>query len=73
MANKQRGEVLWSEVVQVLVSESTKASLAETAVRQGLSQSAMARKLLEKGLEKEWLAVSDQAEQSQNETQKHHL
>lgn len=61
MANKRRGEVLWSEIVQVLVSESTKASLVETAVRQGLSQSAMARKLLEEGLEKEWPAIQDQA------------
>ena len=50
MANRRRGVVLWKETVQVLVSEETKARLAEAAVIHGLSQSAMARQLIEEGL-----------------------
>ena len=52
MANRRRGEVLWTEVVQVMVSQTTKAELSEAATSQGISQSALARQLIETGLSK---------------------
>ena len=52
MANKVQGTERWSEVVQVMVSEETKASLVEQATLAGKSQSTLARELLVEGLER---------------------
>jgi DNA-binding Xre family transcriptional regulator len=58
MANRKKGETLWNKVLQVMVSEKTKAELKELAVQQGLSQSALARLLLEEGVQARSLQVT---------------